>query len=68
VPVNEQIVWREKEQSGETGKSNLSRYKKALTGIFIIFGRFGTFLWWRGKKLKAQIAILGLTFKVELTY
>ncbi|MBE9581935.1 MAG: hypothetical protein IMF18_09985 [Proteobacteria bacterium] len=50
VPVNEQIVWQEKEQSGETSTSTLSRYQKALMGVCIIFGVSGIFFWWRGKK------------------
>lgn len=50
VPVDEHLVWQEKEQSGETSTSTLSRYQKALMGVCIIFGVLGVLFWWWGKK------------------
>jgi nickel transport protein len=55
VPVNEQLVWREKEQPGETSKSTFCRYEKALMGVCIIFGGCGVLFWWRGKKGRARL-------------
>lgn len=50
VPVNEDLAWKENQDSGGTGKSAFSRYEKALMGICIIFGLFGIFSWSKGKK------------------
>ena len=50
VPVDETLVFHDKQQRGEAGQASLSRYQKALIGISIIFGISGIFFWWRGKR------------------
>ena len=50
VPVDETLVFQDKQQRGETGKSLPSRYEKAFMGISIIFGISGILFWWRGKR------------------
>lgn len=52
VPVNEALALQAKQQRGEAAESSLCRYEKALMGISIMFGVFGVFFWWRGKKSK----------------
>ena len=49
VPVNEDLVWKENQDSGGTRRTGFSRYQKALMGICIIFGLFGIFSWWKQK-------------------
>ena len=53
VPVDETMALKSDQKTGGRGGSSLSRYEKALMGISIIFGIFGTILGWKGyKKLK----------------
>jgi len=45
---------KNQDQTDKTGYAGfLSRYEKILTGIAIIFGMFGFFFWWKGKKYES---------------
>ena len=50
VPIDKTLALQTSQQHGEAAESSLSRYEKALMGISIIFGIFGTILGWRGYK------------------
>ena len=53
VPVDETMALRADQQPGEGAVSSCSKYQKAVMGVSIIFGLFGTILGWKGyKKLK----------------
>lgn len=48
VPVDEVKELKKNQQTGGSAESSLSRYERALMGISIIFGVFGTILGWKG--------------------
>ena len=48
VPVDETLTLQANQHRGVADESSLSRYERALMGISIIFGIFGTILGWRG--------------------
>ncbi len=50
VPVDEAKELKKDQQAGGSAESSLSRYERALMGISIIFGIFGTILGWKGYK------------------
>lgn len=53
VPVDKTMKLQVEQQSGESAVSSYSRFQRALIGVSIIFGFFGTILGWKGyKKLK----------------
>ena len=54
VPVDETMALKSDQKTGGRGGSSFSRYEKALMGISIIFGIFGTILGWKGYKKSKQ--------------
>ena len=50
VPVDDAKELKKDQQTGGAAESSLSRYERALMGISIIFGVFGTILGWKGYK------------------
>ena len=50
VPVDEAKELKKDQQTGGSAESSLSRHERALMGISIIFGVFGTILGWKGYK------------------
>ena len=54
VPVDETMNLKTDQDPGRS-ESNLTKYEKALMGISIIFGIFGIFLWWKGKRIYRKI-------------
>ena len=50
VPVDETLMFQDKQQRGEDGESPQSRYEKAIMGISIIFGICGIFFWWKSRR------------------
>ena len=50
VPVDDAKELKKDQQTGSAAESSLSRYERALMGISIIFGVFGTILGWKGYK------------------
>jgi len=52
VPVDETLVFHDKQQRGEAGQASLSRYQKALIGISTLLGISGILFWWIGRKSK----------------
>jgi len=54
VPVDETMALQADQQSGESAVSSYGRYQKAMMGVSIIFGLFGTILGWKGYKKLEQ--------------
>jgi nickel transport protein len=50
VPVDETLTLQANQQREVADEISLSRYERALMGISIIFGIFGTILGWKGYK------------------
>lgn len=50
VPVNESMELKTDQRHMGGAGGSLSNFEKALMGISIIFGIFGFFFWWAGKK------------------
>jgi len=57
VPVNKEKRIKTDKQTGGAAKGSLPRYKGAIMGVSMIFGVFGIFFWWRGKKIYKKINV-----------
>lgn len=55
VPVNEAMELKTDKRHGGRAECSLSRREKALMGISIIFGIFGVFFWWKGKRIYSKV-------------
>lgn len=55
VSVNETMELKTDQRHEGRAEGSLSRYEKALMGISIIFGIFGIFFWWKGKRIYSKM-------------
>ena len=55
VPVDAAMELKTDQRHESRAKGFLSRYERALMGISIIFGIFGIFFWWKGKRIYSKM-------------